>query len=321
MTAADSSQRGSVRPSGRVELKRVPDPKTRDARPISAPESMASAASRAGFSSPEGGVVHADRLPLLGQQLSVRQWGILDSLNVHAFLTADHLRRLHFTDHATESAASRICRRVLQRMAEQRLIEHLDRRIGGIRAGSNSFVWRIGLIGDRLLRARDGDGIRARRKEPSAYYLDHRLAVAEVDVQLREADRAGQLELFSVETEPTNWRLYLGGQGSREILKPDLYAVTASAEFEDSWFIEVDRGTESIPTLIRKCAQYEAYRRTGGEQRDRGIFPYVVWQLPNQARVAKLTAAIRAARTLDERLYRLTTPDRLLPLIIAGGAS
>jgi len=61
----------------------------------------------------------------------------------------------------------------------------------------------------------------------------------------------------------------MAGSGSRLTLKPDLYVLTAPrtnqqpSEFEDHAYIEVDRATESLPTLIRKCRQYETYRRSG----------------------------------------------------------
>lgn len=314
----------SDRWSDRVELAASATPTKRARQRLNAPESMPPHGAPAGEVAPEraGGNrrVGPDRLRLVRAELTAREWAILTSLQRHPFLTTAHLQSLHFVDHATDSAAGRIARRVLKRMGEQRLIEPLQRRVGGVRAGSAAHVWRIGLVGDRLLKQQSGQGTRARRKEPSPYYLDHRLAIADAHLTLLVAARAGQLELLHVQTEPASWRRYLGSHGGRETLKPDLFVVTANSEFEDSWFIEVDRGTESIPTLIRKCAQYEAYRRTGSEQHSRGVFPLVVWQLHNQARVDKLTAAIRAARRLDGDLYRLTTPEGLLG-VVSGGAA
>ena len=256
----------------------------------------------------------------LGPELGEREWSILQSLQTHPFLTTTQLQTLHFVDHATVDTAGRIARRVLKRLAELRVIEPLERRVGGIRAGSASFVWRLGPVGDRLVSQAAGDGVRRRRKEPSSYYLAHRLAIADAHLALITAARMQRFELTSVQTEPACWRPYLGVHGGREVLKPDLFAVTASGDYEDRWFIEIDRGTESIPTLIRKCAQYETYRRTGREQQTTGVFPLVVWQLPNQARIDKLRAAIHAARRLDPALYRLTTPEEFVDLI-AGGAA
>ncbi len=260
------------------------------------------------------------RLSRIQRELSQRDLAVLASIDDHRFLTTGQIQALHFLDHATSGASSRICRRVLARLFAGRLIEHLDRRVGGIRAGSASYVWRIGLVGDQVLRRARGDGVRARRKEPSARHLDHCLAIADAHLALVTAARARRLELLRVDTEPACWRDYLGSSGQRDILKPDLYAVTASDDFEDHWFIEIDRATESLPTLLKKCAQYEHYRRTGREQHDGGVFPAVVWVVPDEPRETKLRAALAASRSIDRSLYRVCTPDAFAELICGGAA-
>jgi hypothetical protein len=254
--------------------------------------------------------------------LGPRQRDILLSLDHFRFLTASQLQTLHFDGHATSDTAARICRRVLARLHTLGLITHLERRIGGIRAGSASYVWCLGPAGDRLLKRSEGseEGPRLRRKEPSLRFLDHSLAVADCYLALVAAARSGQLELLSTETEPACWRPYLGAGGGREVLKPDLAAVTAAGDYEDHWFVEVDLGTESVPTLLGKCNQYARYRRTGHEQASHGVFPVVVWVLPDQARLAKLQAALARNRSLDADLFRLTTADGFADCITRGAA-
>jgi hypothetical protein len=248
--------------------------------------------------------------------LSDRERAVLQSLATWRYLSTNQLQRLHFADHATVGAASRICRRVLQRLGELRVIEHLERRIGGIRAGSASFVWRVGPVGDRLLRAANGAGARARRKEPSWRFLDHCLAVTDCYLALVEAGRRGRLELLTYQAETACWRPYLGPHGALETLKPDLYAVTASGDFEDSWFIEVDRGTESLPTLLGKCRQYARYRQTGREQAARGVFPAVLWVVPDEARARALVRGIRRAHGTDQNVFRVTTAASFATAIV-----
>lgn len=77
----------------------------------------------------------------------------------------------------------------------------------------------------------------------------------------------------AVQTEPLSWRSYLGLTGERRTLQPDLYAELVTTDYEDRWFIEVDCDTESMNTLLRKCQQYEDYRRSGTEQTRHGVFP------------------------------------------------
>jgi hypothetical protein len=314
----NATQQGSGRRSSRVEHPGHNLAGTGAAGPISAPEGSTR------WSSPP---VHPERatrrvggrkLEVIRADLSARDWDILGSLAEHPYLRTRHLLLLHFTDHLNSDTAARICRRVLRRLTTRRVIEHLDRRVGGVRAGSASYIWRLGPVGDRLVRQASGDGIRARRKEPSIRHVDHCLAIADAHLALIEAARERRFELVRVETEPSCWRPYLGSSGAREVLRPDLYAVSAIGDFEDHWLIEVDRGTESIPTLIRKCTQYEAYRRTGREQQVVGVFPRVLWLLPDEVRIAKLHAALRAARRIDPTLFRLTTIEHLVHAVTGG---
>ena len=68
------------------------------------------------------------------------------------------------------------------------------------------------------------------------------------------------------------------------MLRPDLFVSLGVGDFEHRWFCEVDRGTEHLPAILRKCRQYEAYYATGAEQRDHGVFPRACWIVPDQRR-------------------------------------
>jgi hypothetical protein len=206
---------------------------------------------------------------------------------------------------------------VLKLLYSYRVIDHLDRRVGGIRAGSASYVWLVGPVGERLLR--DDDDIRVRRKEPSLHFMRHCLAIADCAIALGDIAKTGRFELQTVETEPTCWRRYMSRAGAIETVKPDLRVVTAQGEYEDSWFIEIDRGTESMPTLIKQCRQYLAYRQTGQEQAERGVFPAVLWVLPDNRRLERLCAAMDAARLFDASIFRLSTAEHVAEMV-AGGA-
>lgn len=264
--------------------------------------------------------LHPRQLAQLRSLLAPRDLAVLQSVAAFHFLTSAQLHALHFVDHASPSTAARVCRRTLLRLRDLRLLQPLDRRIGGLHAGSAGYVWQVGVAGDRLLRDGDDDSPRRRRKEPGLRSMDHCLAVADVHLALVTLARTGSLELLVTSPEPDCWRPYLGVGGTRQTLKPDLFAATAAGDYEDRWFFEVDRATESLPTLLRKCAEYERYRRTGVEQRDHGVFPLVVWVLPDIARLDRLQAAIRQTRGLDVRLFRLTTLA-YLPALTSGGPS
>jgi hypothetical protein len=254
-------------------------------------------------------------LTRLSRDLSERDQQILDAVNEHRFLTARQVERLVFTDHASEVTATRICRRVLQRLTEQRLLVRLARRVGGARAGSASYVYAVGPAGDRMLN----DGHRRRWvREPTPVFLAHNLAVAETRIELTAAHRAGTIDLVSVDVEPACWRRYTGPGGSRETAKPDLYAVTSTSDFEHLWFLEIDLDTESLVAIARKCRVWDAYYRSGREQHRSGGFPLIVWVAPNPKRAARIERAIQATTRIEKSIFQVTTSEKLLDLIAGG---
>jgi hypothetical protein len=253
-------------------------------------------------------------LEQLRDRLSERDLAVLRSVGEHRFLTARQIEALHFIEHSSDQAGARVCRRVLARLTRDRLLARLRRRVGGVRAGSASFVYALGPAGSRLL-----DETRRRFTEPSALFLDHTLAVADAHIALVSAARNGQLELLSVEVEPDCWRRYIGSGGAPKIIRPDLYVVTASGAFEDCWFLEIDRATESPAAISRKCHAYQAYWRSGREQELHGTFPLVTWVAPDKERAKRLDRMIVGARNLNRELFRTTASESLVELI-AGGA-
>lgn len=253
-------------------------------------------------------------LEQLSTQLSERDLAVIRSVKQHRFLMTRHIEELHFSDHSTGEAGARVCRRVLTRLTRDRLLTRLRRRVGGVRAGSASYVYALGPIGSRLV-----DTKRRRGTEPSPLFLDHTLAIADAHIELLRAHRQARLELLGVEIEPACWRRFIGAHGSSEAIKPDLFAATAVGAFEDCWFIEIDRGTQSPAAITRKCQSYASYWSTGFEQERRGVFPLVLWVTPDEARAERLVNVISGTRNLKRDLFRVTTAAQLIE-VVAGGA-
>jgi len=249
-------------------------------------------------------------------RLSERDVAVLQSLRDHRLLTTNHLRRLHFAfGHAGEPAAAAATMRVLARLEHHGLVARLERRIGGVRSGSSGITWQLGATGERLLRRMHGETKRRRYLEPSSAFTAHTLAVAELAVRLQELRDRHQLELVNLEPEPTCWRSFTGAHGTVEWLKPDIYAVTASSEYEDHWMIEADLATEHPPVVVRKAKLYQRYATTGAHQTRHGLFPAVIWVVPTDARRKALEAAFAADNTLRPRIFRVITTEEFEGLI------
>jgi hypothetical protein len=258
--------------------------------------------------------VTASALTAIAGRLSDRDRAVLASIAEHRFLTVRQVEGLYFPDHAPGSGA-RIARRTMARLRELGLLGTLPQRVGGVRAGSAGLVHYLDDAGQLLLYGRR----KHRVQDPSARFIDHHLAVADTHIGLVSGDRDRTIELVECTVEPASWRRYTGLGGARLTLKPDLYVETAAGrELVNAWFVEVDLGTESIPTLVRKCHDYEDYRRSGTEQADHGSFPLVVWSIthPDAAKAERRREALRqtiaADRSLLDELFRIVDPQQLI---------
>lgn len=281
--------------------------------------------------SPLAGVAMTGQLPVkrtgrrevevIGKSLSDGDLAILGSVAKHRFLTTNQICRFHFTDKPTKTAALRSANRTLARLRELRLLVNLQRRIGGVRAGSGSFVWTLGITGARILNNGDADGStsgRYREHEPTTTFLEHHLAVAEVHLVLQTIAAGQAIALSNLQLEPTCWRSYLGLGGEMRWLKPDLAATTTTDDFEDHWFFEIDRGTEPPSRVLRKCQQYRGYQATGIEQRRIGVFPAVVWIVPSSKRVQSLQIYLKEHEVMSDQLFSFITLDQLGDLVVSG---
>ena len=253
-------------------------------------------------------------LETLADRLSARDIELLRLVASHRFIATKQIEALLFSRHASAVSGARTCRRVLRRLDRELLLESLERRVGGTRAGSASSIWRLSHAGQRLLALVDGNGAVAKLHEPSERLLNHCLMVAEIHVAIAQAATEHGLEILTIQTEPSSWREHLGLAGERRILKPDLSATTATTEYEDHWLLEADTGSEHPPTVVLKCRQYLDYF-AGLPTGD--VVPRVVWVVPNRARLTKLREAFSRAG-LDTNLFLVVELADLADVISGG---
>lgn len=260
----------------------------------------------------------AEGVAKLNERLSERDLRILHQVAELRLMSARQIQLAHFSvsDHGNQAAASRATQRVLKRLTRERLLVRLGRRIGGVRAGSAGFVLALGPIGQRLLFA---DGRRQRGYEPGLRFLDHALAISQLVVDLQLLARAGILDLLDLQAEPRAWRDFGSGLSGGRLVRPDLYVALGSRQYELRWFIELDRATESLPVIRRKCRLYANYYQSGVEQAKGGVFPRVCWIVPTDARASSLADLIERDSKLPAGLFVIATTENATAVLQERG--
>lgn len=227
---------------------------------------------------------------------------VLDTLSTVRIATGAQLHALHWADTDT---GRRMARHHLAKLTDLRVLARLDRRIGGVRAGSAGFTYALDAIGLRLVDDHIIDRSTKRIRRPSTpgdRYLAHALAITDSFVALNHLERTTDLELLGFQAEPTSWRTFAGPAGRPLTIKPDAFALLADVTWEHRWFLEIDRATEHRPTILKKATEYITYWQSGTEQRVHDLFPRVLWITPNDRR----TEAIRSwLGTLDPACWHL----------------
>jgi len=243
----------------------------------------------------------------LHDSLTVEEWAVTHDVETMRLASAGDLQRLHAlrTDLHVRSF-----RRTLQRLHDNQVLFRLPRTVGGRTSGSIGFVYGIGIAGQRLL------GQPPRRPwTPRPTWLGHALATSHLYVELRAAEAQRRLQLDSFEAEPRCWRNYAAPGGGIVDLKPDAFVRLSVDEYEDSFFVEMDCGTESPATLARKLDAYADYWRSNTEQQLTGVFPYVLWLVPNERRAHVMRSVIQRQHEAAQ-LHRVAPHDQALNAFI-----
>lgn len=233
-----------------------------------------------------------NQLAIIARRLSTPQTQILALLDQHRYATTRQLARLLQPHYRTAASALRQTARLTRTLADHSLIGCLARRIGGSRGGSAGAIWYTTEAGARLAGidpAADELTLprlqpRRRHREPSTTFLAHTLAVTEARLITEETSRTQPLRIQHIETEPACWRRHLGRHGHPETVKPDLAVITETGGYQDHWWYEIDLDTENPARLKAREARYLRHYHSGVEQRQRGLFPAIVWITPDHAR-------------------------------------
>lgn len=259
----------------------------------------------------------AARLRELEAKLSDRDLAVIRELAALRFTSGSQLARLCFT-RSDGTADQRAARRALLRLNRLGALARLPRPVGGVRRGSAGFVYYLAPAGQRLSMERGwlSPGRPRRPSAPGHLFVRHALGVAELHCLLVEAARSGRFELLGRESEPACWRVTNGA-----MLKPDSYVRLAIGDYEYSYFIEVDRGTEGSGAIARQLDRYVRHHRSGREQRQRRVFPKVLWLTTDAERAGVIAELIDRLPTPERALFTTATFDDALAVIGATEAS
>jgi hypothetical protein len=256
--------------------------------------------------------LYDSRLEALDAKLSDRELEAIAVLSEVRFLSTAQLERWVF-DGSTPPARARAARRSIAKLVELQIVRHLERRIGGVRAGSAGHINLLTALGLRLAAVHGWmTPEQARRtREPGGQFVRHYLAVAEAHLCVLEAQRRGDLQVLTRQAEPMAWREFTGTNGLRRTLKPDAFLALSSKPWSTHWFIEVDRATISGTTLDRRLSTYIDFWHNGQEADARGVSLKVLWLTPDTRRLDQLRQAFRRAPAATRGLFTAAIFDDL----------
>jgi hypothetical protein len=263
------------------------------------------------------------KLAELDARLTDRDREIAGLVNHLRLVSGRQLQRLYFAHGGVPASQERLARSALARLVELEVLTRLERPVGGVRGGSGAWVYEAGPAAQRLFAYWRGDGFGRVRPshEPGQRFVRHTLAVSEIYTRVREAARDGRFEFVDFHAEPDCWRSGVGPGGNVEVLKPDAFVQLAHGEFLDAWLLEIDLATESSRVLHRQCVAYARYFQTGREQRERGVFPRVLWIVPDQQRGDLLTRVLAGLPAETRELFTVTTEAAAVEVMALGAGS
>lgn len=254
------------------------------------------------------------RLRRLAEQLPARYTAVLPHLDRARVLTGNHLDQLMAEPGTSEQTTARVRRRIMGRLCDLGIVDTLERRIGGVRAGSAGHVYTLTTAGHKLLALLGGEQPSQRVRHSSApgtLFLAHALAISEIYVHLIQASRGQDFRVATFVTEPHSW----WPQGDGTFLRPDAYTLLATSTHQDCWWLEIDQGTESITRIRDKCRTYIDFLASGGVGPDDAL-PRILFTTPDPYRAEVIAKEITKMIASDTDLMASTTHEDAARLVI-----
>ena len=255
----------------------------------------------------------------LAEQLTEREWQIMETVNRLRLVTGRQLERLHFTGLSGKSRPV-VRWRVLKRLVGWQVLAPLPRRVGGGLRGSGQLAYALDTAGERLLLLRRNlrkDDERIRRPgQPGERFVKHTLAVSELYVSLVERSRLDGYRVDEFWAEPAAW--WPNGVGGW--MKPDAYVALvalSTADVTDHWWIEVDLATEAVPTLRGKFLAYTDFANRG-QLGPSGVVPRVLVTVPTEYRHQTMSHVVAGLPAPADQLLSVALHEAAVDAVTAA---
>lgn len=197
------------------------------------------------------------------------------------------------------------CDKVLKRLRDAELLELVEQpHPGGRRGGTSMNVYQLGKNGWSMF-------YQGRRKVQRAIRY-HALTVADVFVAVKQAERAGWLDILDWQVESDAWADVDGVD-----LRPDMYLELGLPEqkYEEidddgtvrivaptcPLLLEIDLGGERQKQIIEKLERY-AYAYNHAEAYPGDVFPQVVFLCTNADRTREISQIVARMKDLPDGL-------------------
>lgn len=252
--------------------------------------------------------------------LSDLDLAIIATVARFGLMTTNHLAALFFPSPPfsqltfNRATYARRVQKHLRRLVTLNLIGRLDRRVGGVRAGSSGYIYGLAAAGHRLLEL---PGRPRKLYEPLSPHIDHTLCVTDLYTRLTVAHRQGQLTVLDHKTEPECWTEAMG-----QWLKPDAYIRVQAADGRRyRWYLELDRGgprgAQSERRIQAKLDQYRLFWER--QLLDDPVFPRVLFVAVHDHRTVQLQATVDRQPEESRGLYAVATFADAVDFIARAG--
>jgi hypothetical protein len=259
--------------------------------------------------------ITANRLELAAEGLTARDRAVLDTLAIVGVASTGQVARTCCWGFTTDTAM-RLARRSLERLRRDGLARRFDDRAWDRRQGAPGYVHALSGAGLRLADGESAPGVGQRRAwRPSYQFLTHRLGITELYVRLIELERTGGPRMREFAPEASAARAFHGPGGKSRFVRPDALVRLGVGDTEVSHFVEIDLGTESPATILRKCQAYRAYELTGDETRHYGVFPGVLFIVRDAKRGRTIATVIGRLDANGRELFAVATGDEAIRVL------